>query len=66
MKPDANAPVTAGSRLGPYEIQVKIGEGGMGDVWKAQDTRLDRSVALRYRRLDSAIGLNARRVRLPR
>ncbi len=38
---------TAGSRLGPYEILSPIGEGGMGQVWKARDTRLDRTVAIK-------------------
>ena len=36
-----------GSRLGPYEILSRIGEGGMGQVWKARDTRLDRIVAIK-------------------
>ncbi len=39
--------VAAGSRLGPYEIQVQIGAGGMGEVYRARDTRLDRTVAIR-------------------
>jgi len=39
--------VTAGSRLGPYEIVAPIGAGGMGEVYKARDTRLDRSVAIK-------------------
>ncbi|MGA8809785.1 MAG: protein kinase [Thermoanaerobaculia bacterium] len=37
----------AGQRLGPYEIVAPIGAGGMGEVWKARDTRLDRSVAIK-------------------
>jgi eukaryotic-like serine/threonine-protein kinase len=37
----------AGSRLGPYEIVAPIGAGGMGEVYKARDTRLDRSVAIK-------------------
>jgi eukaryotic-like serine/threonine-protein kinase len=39
--------MTPGERLGPYEILAPIGEGGMGEVWKARDTRLDRIVALK-------------------
>src|SRR5215472_3324571 len=34
-------------RLGPYEILAPIGEGGMGTVWKARDTRLNRIVAIK-------------------
>jgi eukaryotic-like serine/threonine-protein kinase len=44
--------VSAGARLGPYEIQSLIGAGGMGEVYQARDTRLDRSVALRVLRRD--------------
>jgi len=36
-----------GSRLGPYEIQTLLGAGGMGEVYKARDTRLDRVVAVK-------------------
>ena len=36
-----------GARLGPYEVLSAIGAGGMGEVWKARDTRLDRIVAIR-------------------
>lgn len=40
-------PLSAGNKLGPYEILAPIGAGGMGDVYKARDTRLDRTVAIK-------------------
>jgi uncharacterized RDD family membrane protein YckC len=40
-------PLQLGDRLGPYEILARIGGGGMGEVWKARDTRLDRMVAIK-------------------
>ena len=39
--------MTPGTRLGPYEIIAAIGAGGMGEVYRARDTRLDRDVAIK-------------------
>jgi len=39
--------ISAGTRLGPYEILAPIGAGGMGEVYGAKDTRLDRTVAVK-------------------
>jgi len=39
--------LTAGTRLGAFEILSSIGAGGMGEVYKARDTRLDRTVAIK-------------------
>src|SRR5271154_7580797 len=39
--------LSAGTKLGPYEILAPIGAGGMGEVYKAKDTRLERTVAVK-------------------
>lgn len=40
-------PLTSGSKLAPYEIQSPLGAGGMGEVYRARDTRLERTVAIK-------------------
>ena len=49
-----------GVRLGPYEVLSRIGAGGMGEVWKARDTKLNRDVALKV--LPEAFTLDAERI----
>ena len=42
--------IASGSKLGRYEIRSQIGAGGMGEVYLAQDTKLDRKVAINFSR----------------
>src|SRR5262245_51747373 len=53
-------PVQAGSRIGPYEIETALGAGGMGEVYRARDTRLNRRVAIKS--LPAAFAQDAERV----
>ena len=46
--------LSAGTKLGRYEIRSKLGKGGMGEVYLAQDTKLDRKVALKTLRVEAA------------
>jgi eukaryotic-like serine/threonine-protein kinase len=41
-------PLSPGDQFGPYTLISAIGRGGMGEVWKARDTRLDRIVAMKF------------------
>jgi hypothetical protein len=39
--------LSAGTQLGPYELVAPVGKGGMGEMWKARDPRLNRNVAVK-------------------
>ena len=54
-------PLTTGSRLGPYEILAQIGAGGMGEVYRARDSRLSRDVAIKV--LPASFSADADRLR---
>jgi serine/threonine protein kinase len=55
-------PLSAGAKLGPYEILAPLGAGGMGEVYRAHDSRLKRDVAIKV--LPAALALD--RERMPR
>src|SRR5438105_12285657 len=57
-------PLSIGQRLGPYEILALIGTGGMGEVYKGRDTRLDREVAVKV--LPESFATDAARERFQR
>jgi serine/threonine protein kinase/tetratricopeptide (TPR) repeat protein len=57
-------PLAAGDKLGPYEILAPIGKGGMGEVYRARDTRLHRDVAIKV--LPQAFATEAARERFQR
>jgi tetratricopeptide (TPR) repeat protein len=56
--------LTAGARLGPYQVESKLGEGGMGEVFRAVDTRLGRPVAIKlaHEQLSSRFEREARAI----
>jgi serine/threonine protein kinase len=51
-------PLLAGTRLGPYEILAPIGEGGMGEVYRAHDSKLDRDVVSSHLCADCVLACN--------
>src|SRR6202047_3869309 len=54
-------PLTSGAKLGPYEIVALLGAGGMGEVYRARDSRLNREVAIKI--LPQTLSLDADRLR---
>jgi eukaryotic-like serine/threonine-protein kinase len=63
--PDSSM-VSAGTFLGPYRVEGKLGEGRMGEVFRAVDTRLGRAVAIKIAHERFNARFDARRVRSPR
>ena len=53
-------PLTSGARLGPYEIVGPLGAGGMGEVYRAKDSRLNRTVAIKILSDESAADADRR------
>jgi len=53
--------LASGTKLGPYEIIAPLGAGGMGEVYRARDSRLDRSVAIKV--IPAAFSANSDRLR---
>jgi serine/threonine protein kinase len=53
-------PLQPGTRIGPYEVTSRIGAGGMGEVYRATDTRLKRDVAIKV--LPASLAANADRL----
>ena len=54
-------PLASGTKLGPYEIASPLGAGGMGEVYRARDSRLDRDVAIKV--LPEIFAADPRRLR---
>src|SRR3984885_7300317 len=54
-------PIPSGTKIGPYEIQAQIGAGGMGEVYRARDSRLGREVAIKI--LPESFATDAERLR---
>ena len=52
--------LTPGTRLGPYEVIAQIGEGGMGEVYRARDSKLKRDVAIKV--LPASVAADAARL----